>query len=454
MIADLIQMALVVAVVLVATATAQECPLFKCPTPTANCFAPPCQVSKCEAFPNLKCCPACNCNAVFLHANGTIAQCGGSSGGTSVPTRTPPACPVFRCPTPQCADAPCSANNRACPLRPNIENEGGQCCRGCGCEPLWLDRAGNAVTCQKPEPEPPSNGCPTNLVCPAIACSSDRPTCANTKCAAYANATCCSGCCGAPSFRVDGERVECDVCQLPSVSGPCEAAFPRFFFDKASGACKSFLYGGCGGNANNFHTEADCQSACVPRTTRICQTCPSDTQLKAQCDRQFGVNGYSIVKSRDACCSECVANLTKPSETTANDQCATVRCKSPTVVESECRDQFGEGQFTLTRGPCCATCEPKNPCKLPILTGSGKAAFPSFGFDATKNACVRFIFGGGETNANRFDSLEACTSKCGGTNGATTSETKTSALVDETSSASASVAGVAAAVAAVVAAQL
>ncbi|XP_015905919.2 PI-stichotoxin-Hcr2f-like [Parasteatoda tepidariorum] len=54
-----------------------------------------------------------------------------------------------------------------------------------------------------------------------------------------------------------------DVCSLPSETGPCRAAARRFFFDKASGECKPFTYGGCQGNGNNFVTEKECQDACA-----------------------------------------------------------------------------------------------------------------------------------------------------------------------------------------------
>lgn len=53
-----------------------------------------------------------------------------------------------------------------------------------------------------------------------------------------------------------------DVCWAEAETGPCRAMLPRWYFDRLVGSCVQFLYGGCGGNRNNFESEEYCLSVC------------------------------------------------------------------------------------------------------------------------------------------------------------------------------------------------
>jgi hypothetical protein len=53
------------------------------------------------------------------------------------------------------------------------------------------------------------------------------------------------------------------ACQAKPVVGSCKGAFEAFWFDATAGACKSFLWGGCG-DPPPFDTLSDCQRACRP----------------------------------------------------------------------------------------------------------------------------------------------------------------------------------------------
>lgn len=44
---------------------------------------------------------------------------------------------------------------------------------------------------------------------------------------------------------------------------------PRWYFDFASQMCLEFIYGGCGGNSNNFATKELCEQQCGSRDVQI-----------------------------------------------------------------------------------------------------------------------------------------------------------------------------------------
>ncbi|MBN3307041.1 APLP2 protein, partial [Amia calva] len=52
------------------------------------------------------------------------------------------------------------------------------------------------------------------------------------------------------------------VCSLPPETGPCRASMPRWHFDAQQRSCAPFVYGGCGGNRNNFQTQEYCMAVC------------------------------------------------------------------------------------------------------------------------------------------------------------------------------------------------
>ena len=56
-----------------------------------------------------------------------------------------------------------------------------------------------------------------------------------------------------------------DFCLLPSVTGPCRASMPRYFYNKRTGKCEKFIFGGCRGNKNNFRTLKECENQCRRR---------------------------------------------------------------------------------------------------------------------------------------------------------------------------------------------
>lgn len=60
------------------------------------------------------------------------------------------------------------------------------------------------------------------------------------------------------------------MCWANAETGPCRALLPRWYFDREDGRCAQFIYGGCGGNRNNFESEEYCLSVC----SSVSKSCP------------------------------------------------------------------------------------------------------------------------------------------------------------------------------------
>ena len=55
---------------------------------------------------------------------------------------------------------------------------------------------------------------------------------------------------------------------------------PRYYFDKNDKRCKTFLYGGCDGNRNNFMSERDCFAACGDNPTLVVDPIKGDGKIR------------------------------------------------------------------------------------------------------------------------------------------------------------------------------
>lgn len=64
-----------------------------------------------------------------------------------------------------------------------------------------------------------------------------------------------------PESESDGKAL-IGACLLPKQSGPCKAFFKKYYYDQAEARCRSFVYGGCNGNDNQFDSWELCREAC------------------------------------------------------------------------------------------------------------------------------------------------------------------------------------------------
>uniref|UniRef100_A0A4W3H356 Amyloid beta (A4) precursor-like protein 2 n=1 Tax=Callorhinchus milii TaxID=7868 RepID=A0A4W3H356_CALMI len=58
------------------------------------------------------------------------------------------------------------------------------------------------------------------------------------------------------------------VCSQEAMTGPCRAMIPRWYFNANKKKCVRFIYGGCGGNRNNFDSEEYCMAVLVSFTEK------------------------------------------------------------------------------------------------------------------------------------------------------------------------------------------
>ena len=55
-----------------------------------------------------------------------------------------------------------------------------------------------------------------------------------------------------------------EICQEEKEEGQCKGTFPRYWFNNETKMCERFIYTGCKGNRNQFETEEECKSFCIP----------------------------------------------------------------------------------------------------------------------------------------------------------------------------------------------
>lgn len=63
-----------------------------------------------------------------------------------------------------------------------------------------------------------------------------------------------------------------NICLLPAEDGllfsngerkVCAEYMRAWFYNKQTGNCEAFVYGGCGGNPNRFYSKRECEKCCI-----------------------------------------------------------------------------------------------------------------------------------------------------------------------------------------------
>ncbi|XP_045623007.1 boophilin-G2 [Procambarus clarkii] len=87
----------------------------------------------------------------------------------------------------------------------------------------------------------------------------EKPRCPNVACPDTCSRTQSPEGCEICACTRDEARA---VCTEQSKRGYCRALYHNWAWDNQEHRCVQFLYGGCGGNQNNFETEEECMRVC------------------------------------------------------------------------------------------------------------------------------------------------------------------------------------------------
>nr|CAD2194969.1 unnamed protein product [Meloidogyne enterolobii] len=142
----------------------------------------------------------------------------------------------------------------------------------------------------------------------------------------------CLNICREELTTVDTPNDEKSACDVDIDPGSCGGIFMRYGFDRRTAQCRQFQYGGCEGNGNNFASLLECRSKCLdepeePLSPNICEhridpgTCSGTFHrfgyetLANRCTRFVyggcGGNGNNFA-SIDDCRAACVRHICPP----------------------------------------------------------------------------------------------------------------------------------------------
>ncbi|XP_035940130.1 kunitz-type protease inhibitor 1 isoform X1 [Halichoerus grypus] len=180
-----------------------------------------------------------------------------------------------------------------------------------------------------------------------------------------------------------------EYCLASSKVGRCRGSFPRWYYDPKERICKSFVYGGCLGNKNNYLREEECKLACrdvqgpsLDRHSPVCSGTCHPTEFRC----------------RNGCCIdsflECDDTADCPD---ASDEAACEKYSSGF-------EELQNIHFRSDKGHCV---------DLPD-TGLCLENIPRWYYNPFSERCARFTYGGCYGNKNNFEEEQQCLASCRG----------------------------------------
>ncbi|KAH6925525.1 hypothetical protein HPB50_006569 [Hyalomma asiaticum] len=168
--------------------------------------------------------------------------------------------------------------------------------------------------------------------------------------------------------------------------GNCDENLPRWYFNRKTGTCEKFYYGGCGGNENRFEEKEMCEQTCVfPPFTPYPEIPCGKPVDRGNCDDNLPRWYFNrkTGKCEKFYYGGCGGNENRFEEKETCEQ----TCVFPALlVDNQC-------QRPPHRGPCLGNLR-------------------RFYYDSSEETCHPFVYGGCQSNGNNFESFSLCMDAC------------------------------------------